>query len=122
MDVSDRRTHTRFPFSSRLEVRQRRSGRTPSGEDVERVARAIAVDVSVGGLGFQSALPLAIGDLISVSLPYSDLASTHGLGEHSTATTTRAGADPVLEVQAIVRHVKREGDSYVIGAERRAHA
>ena len=33
---------TRFPFSSRLEVRQRRSGRTPSGEDVERVARAIS--------------------------------------------------------------------------------
>jgi PilZ domain len=120
MDVSDRRTHTRFPFSSRLEVRQRRSGRTPSGEDVERVARAIAVDVSVGGLGFQSALPLAIGDLISVSLPYSDVASAHGLGERST--TMRAGADPVLEVQAIVRHVKREGDSYVIGAERRADA
>jgi hypothetical protein len=121
MDVSDRRTHTRFPFSSRLEVRQRRSGRTPSGEDVERVARAIAVDVSVGGLGFQSALPLAIGDLISVSLPYSNVASAHGLGERIT-TTIRAGADPVLEVQAIVRHVKREGDSYVIGAERRADA
>ncbi len=83
MDVSDRRTHTRFPFSSRLEVRQRRSGRTPSGEDVERVARAIAVDVSVGGLGFQSALPLAIGDLISVSLPHSDVASAHGLGERT---------------------------------------
>jgi hypothetical protein len=121
MDVSERRTHTRFPFSGRLEVRQRRSGRTPSGEDVERVARAFAVDVSVGGLGFQSALPLAIGDLISVSLPYSDTATAHGLGERSSATHSH-GSDPVLEVQAIVRHVKREGDSYVIGAERRADA
>jgi hypothetical protein len=65
-------------------------------------------------------LPLAIGDLICVSLPYPDLPSAPGLG--SAATTMRVGADPVLEVQAIVRHVKREGDSYVIGAERRAHA
>jgi hypothetical protein len=109
MNATDRRTHARFPFSSRLEVRQRRSGRTPSGEDVERVARATAFDVSVGGLGFWSQLPLAIGDVISVTLPSSDELTAHNLGS-------------LLEVHAIVRHVKREGDRYVIGAERRAEA
>lgn len=109
MTSTDRRTHARFPFSSRLEVRQRRGGRTPAGEDVERVARATAFDVSVGGLGFWSALPLAIGNLISVTLPNSDEPALHSLGA-------------TLEVHAIVRYVKREGDRYVIGAERRADA
>ncbi len=105
----ERRNHARFPFSSRLEVRQRHGGQTPAGEDVERVARATAFDVSVGGLGFKSVLPLAIGDMISVALG----------GDVEDDETF---ADPEFLVHAVVRHVKRDGGEYVIGAERRAEA
>ena len=121
--AAERRTHSRFPFSSRLEVRQRRGGRTPSGEDVQRVARATAVDVSVGGLGFRSALPLTVGDLISVSLPDADLTARGGLGAESpTAPVPRrplALGDSAFEILAVVRHVHQDGGEWVIGAERR---
>ena len=120
MSSDDRRTHSRFPFSSRLEVRQRRGGRTLAGEDVQRVARGVAIDVSVGGLGFRSALPLAIGDLISVSLGGFDDASVGLDGDSRLAP--RLGDGGPFEVLAIVRHVKREGAEYAIGAERRAPA
>jgi hypothetical protein len=116
MRPDERRSHSRFPFSSRLEVRQRRGGRTLAGEDVERVARAIALDVSVSGLGFRSALPLAVGDLITVSLP--DAAPEIGLGNESPVAP-RSGQD-MFEIIAVVRHVKRMDGEYVIGAERRA--
>ena len=134
----NRRTHDRFPFSSRLEIRQRRGGRTPSGEDVQRVARATAIDVSVGGLGFRSALPLTVGDVISVSLPDAEgLGSVatddvHGLGAESpaaqpprrksAASGLASTLDPTFEILAIVRHVHRDGPDYFIGAERRAEA
>ncbi len=113
--AAERRTHSRFPFSSRLEVRQRRGGRTVAGEDVERVARAVAIDVSVGGLGFRSALPLAVGDVISVSLTE---AGSRGLGAESP-TAARPRGEPAFEILAVVRHVAREGGEFVIGAERR---
>jgi hypothetical protein len=116
---AERRTHSRFPFSSRLEIRQRRGGRTVSGEDVQRVARATAVDVSVGGLGFKSALPLAVGDLISVSLPEADF-SAEGMGRESPTAPRILEAS--FEIVAVVRHVHRENGDYVIGAERRADA
>jgi hypothetical protein len=113
--AAERRTHSRFPFSSRLEVRQHRGGRTPSGEDVQRVARAVALDVSVGGLGFKSALPLAVGDVISVSLPE---AEARGLGVESPTLPRPKATDTPFEILAIVRHVHREADEYIIGAER----
>jgi len=115
--ADERRTHSRFPFSSRLEVRQRRGGRTAAGEDVQRVARAIAIDVSVGGLGFRSALPLAVGDVISVSLTDAELGG-HGMGGESP-TAPPLSYDRMFQVFAVVRHVQREGGDYVVGAERR---
>jgi len=113
MRSDERRIHSRFPFSSRLEVRQRRGGRTMAGEDVERVARAIALDVSVSGLGFRSALPLAVGDFITVSLPETD----RGLGAESPVAP-RSTPD-TFEILAIVRHVQQTNGEYIIGAERR---
>jgi hypothetical protein len=124
MTSDDRRNHARFPFASRLEIRQRRGGRTLAGEDVQRVARAVAIDVSVGGLGFRSALPLAVGDLISVCLQ--ELGDQPAGPEQSLAGDSRLaprmGAGGPFEVVAIVRHVKRQGAEYAIGAERRAPA
>jgi len=137
----NRRTHDRFPFASRLEIRQRRGGRTPAGEDVQRVARATAIDVSVSGLAFRSALPLAVGDLISVSLPDAEglgVRTSDGLGAESPAAKpprrsdvsgglaalgrAATALDPSFEILAIVRHVHRDGADYFIGAERRADA
>jgi hypothetical protein len=118
----ERRTHSRFPFTSRLEVRQRRGGRTPSGEDVQRVARATAIDVSVGGLGFRSSLPLTVGDVISVSLSDAEELANYGLGSESpTGPRPRQtlGMDYSFEIIAIVRHVEKDGGDYFIGAERR---
>jgi hypothetical protein len=115
MRPEERRNHSRFPFSSRLEVRQRRGGRTMAGEDVERVARATAIDVSVTGLGFRSALPLAVGDFITVSLP--DANPEGGLGAESPVAPR---GHESFEILAVVRHVEAVNGEYMIGAERRS--
>ncbi len=109
--LSNRRTHERFPFSSRLEVRAHRVA--ASG----RSAPAQAVDVSVGGFGFRSPLAWSVGDLIAVTLP--EIESTAGVDAPSPHLHERPPAAH-LEIVAVVRHVHRQGEEYVIGAERKA--
>ena len=100
----ERRSHERFPFSSRLEVRIARPVEAHAEEGSLLVGDA--VDVSVGGFCFRSPQPLAVGDVIAVTLPEvaSPLATTMG----------------DLSILAVVRRVITDSADYLIGAERHA--
>lgn len=119
---SNRRTHERFPFASRLEVRPVIATRGP-------VISAQAFDVSVGGFGFRSPLAWQVGELIAVALPEIETTgrdaparSKRGrddTGKRSNAVSSHA-APTHLQIVAIVRHVHPEGGEFVVGAERHA--
>jgi hypothetical protein len=120
MPSAERRIHSRFPFTSRLVVRPRLPGATAVAPG--QVTQAIAIDVSVGGLGFRSQARLTIGEHIRVALrdtePYS--MDTDGLGVESPVAPKPNELS--FEIEAVVRHVSREGGDYVIGAERHGSA
>ena len=104
MDTDEnRRQHERFPFGSKLEVRRRLH---------DHALAASALDVSVGGFGFRCALPLAIGELIAVTLP-------EAIHEDDALDAGGHREGPDLEIVAVVRHVHRQDGAWVIGAERR---
>lgn len=116
--TSDNRRHfDRFPFSARLEVRigGRPGHSTRLDRAVDRLS-ADAYDVSVSGFGFRSSLPLAVGDVIAVTLPELNLVD-------DGTTVTASDKDPDLEIRAVVRHIRREegpNGGWMVGAERAA--
>ncbi|MEO6951096.1 MAG: PilZ domain-containing protein [Polyangia bacterium] len=110
----NRRNFDRFPFSARLEVRVgRRSGHRAPLDPAIDLMSADAFDVSVSGFGFRSPLPLAVGDVIAVTLAELRLVDDG---------TSLAGAhdDPDLEIRAVVRHIRPDATDgrWVVGAER----
>lgn len=116
--TSDNRRHfDRFPFSARLEVR---IGHGPGhGARLDRAIERLsadAYDVSVSGFGFRSTLPLAVGDVIAVTLPELSLVD-------DGTVVTSPDKDPDLEIRAVVRHIRRAEDpngGWMVGAERAA--
>ena len=123
MSTANRRHHERFPFSSRLEVRRQGAASDALPDSATVAAPAIALDVSVGGFGFRSLLPLRVGDLISVTLPEMMGREADHEAEARQREESLPTIDVWLEIVAVVRHVSRDADNYVIGAERHtAHA
>ncbi len=102
----ERRSHERFPFSSRLEVRMARAIEADVDVDEAPLLLGNAVDVSVGGFCFRSPQPLSVGDVIAVTLP--------------EVASPLASAKGDLSILAVVRRVHSDSADYLIGAERHA--
>lgn len=110
--MAERRTHPRFPFSSRLEVRYASYIDETTTESMP-LLEATAVDVSVTGFCFRSPRSLEVGDLISVTLPDLDAASD----VHAPLAPHAPNAGD-LAIFAVVRRVEGAAHGYLIGAER----
>ena len=91
--MTGRRSHARVPFVGSLHLRCWR------GDELDPPVAAHGVDVSVGGVAFTSAVPLANGDRVCLALAR-DAEARHF-------------------VHAVVRHATPLGASWVIGVERR---
>ena len=91
---ANRRNHERFPFRSSLEIRP---------ENGHSVA-AKALDVSVGGLRFETDAEFKVGD--QVHLAFQVEPQGFDIARHS------------FVMEARVCHVARAGEKFLVGAER----
>ena len=84
---TEKRQHERFAFPHPIEVRR---DNDPSW------IPAMARDISVGGLGFESDHPLEVGDRLRIGWP---------------------SIDEDIVFEAVVRHVRTSGSTHCIGVE-----
>ncbi len=84
---AERRQHERFAFPHPIELKRK----TDASWSAAR-----ALDISVGGLGFSTSIPLSVGDVIELGWPTLD-------------------ADIIFS--GVVRYVRTNGPEHIIGVE-----